>query len=423
MQQITSLQMATDILTERALRAPRNQVYTLDRMRQLLQHLGDPQETIPVVHIAGTSGKTSTAYYTAALLQAAGRQVGLTVSPHVVAISDRVQINGAPLAEEEFCAKLTRYLEIVDASKLQPTYFELMIAFAFWVFAAKKVDTMVIEVGVGGLLDSTNVIRRSDKVCIITDIGLDHMSTLGNSLPEIAKQKAGIIQPQNAVFMHQQSTEIMTVIEMVAKRNSADLYVETRDRYDVPLSLFQRRNCNLAVAAVDYILARDGQSLDADMVSQAATTIIPGRMEELMINGRPIIIDGAHNPQKLQALRDTIRARYPHKKVTVLAAFVDHADVVERMIGGFQELALLRPHIIATSFSGSEDWPHHGAPAETVAAAAKAAAIHPVEVVSDPHAAYTALLESSADVLVVTGSFYLLNHIRMQALKDSAKDA
>src|SRR5882672_7301509 len=122
---------------------PKGQAYTLDHMRQVLDVLGNPQNSLLVIHVAGTSGKTSTSYYAAALLQASGFRVGLTVSPHVVDINDRVQINGEPLNEAEFCADLGHFLHLITQSGLKPNYFELMIAFAYWEFAAKRVDYAV----------------------------------------------------------------------------------------------------------------------------------------------------------------------------------------------------------------------------------------------------------------------------------------
>ncbi|MCA9326649.1 hypothetical protein KC976_03555, partial [Candidatus Saccharibacteria bacterium] len=169
--------------------------YTLDNMCALMDHIGSPQEKIRVVHVAGTSGKTSTSYYAAALLRAAGLQVGLSVSPHVDQINERLQINGQPLSEAEFCQVLTEFLNAIKDAPVKPSYFELLTAMAFWEYARRGVDAAVMEVGLGGLLDATNVISRRDKICLITDIGLDHTEILGDTLVEIAQQKAGIIQP------------------------------------------------------------------------------------------------------------------------------------------------------------------------------------------------------------------------------------
>jgi dihydrofolate synthase/folylpolyglutamate synthase len=143
----------------------------LDPVRKLLRAAGNPQNTLRVVHVAGTSGKTSTAYYVAALLKAAGKKVGLAVSPHVDNLNERVQLDLSPLPEAEFCAELGKYLELVKQTGVVLNHFELLYAFAYLQFARLGVDYAVVEVGVGGLLDATNTVDRDDKVCVITDIG------------------------------------------------------------------------------------------------------------------------------------------------------------------------------------------------------------------------------------------------------------
>jgi dihydrofolate synthase/folylpolyglutamate synthase len=147
--------------------------YTLDRMEQLMDYLGNPQNRLSVIHIAGTSGKTSTSYYIAALLHATGKTVGLSVSPHIDTIAERAQIDLRPLEESDYCEQLGIFLELIEKSGIQPSYFEVLVAFMYWLFDRRGVDYAVVEVGLGGLLDGTNVVDRSDKVCVITDIGFD----------------------------------------------------------------------------------------------------------------------------------------------------------------------------------------------------------------------------------------------------------
>src|SRR5712691_3519862 len=141
---------------------PSERTYTLERMMQLMAYLGHPQDTLKIMHVAGTSGKSATAYYAAALLMAAGKRVGLTVSPHAVEVNDRVQINLTPLPEQTFCQELSVFLGLVTKSGITPTYFELLIAFAYWEFVCQRVDYAVVEVGLGCMVDATNVITRRD---------------------------------------------------------------------------------------------------------------------------------------------------------------------------------------------------------------------------------------------------------------------
>jgi dihydrofolate synthase/folylpolyglutamate synthase len=167
---------------------------TTARTLEIAGLVGNPQDHLRVIHLAGTSGKTSTSYYIAGLLKAGGMKVGLTVSPHVTAITERVQINNIPLSETEFCRYMSEFLPLVTADEERlPSYFEVMMVFALWVFDKSNVDYAVVETGLGGLHDSSNICRRTDKICIITDIGVDHTHVLGDTIEKIATHKAGII--------------------------------------------------------------------------------------------------------------------------------------------------------------------------------------------------------------------------------------
>ena len=201
--------------------------YKLDNMRRLMTELGDPQNSYRVVHVAGTSGKTSTSYYVAALLGQTGKKVGLTVSPHVDEVNERLQVNLAPMPEVEFCSVLEEFLSVIEKSDIKPSYFELLVALAYWEFARQKVDYAVVEVGLGGLLDGTNVISRPDKVCVITDIGLDHTNVLGGDLTSIAYQKAGIITSHNPVFTYEQDQKVMQEIKKRCEIEHAQLFAVT----------------------------------------------------------------------------------------------------------------------------------------------------------------------------------------------------
>ena len=196
--------------------------YTLDRMQQLMALLGHPQDSYKSIHIAGTSGKTSTAYFVSGLLQTAGAKVGLTVSPHIQSITERIQINGEPIADDLFVHYLNMLLAKLEDSAITPTYFELLVALAFLVFREEDVDYAVIETGLGGLLDGTNVITRQDKVCVITDIGLDHTDVLGATVEEIALQKAGIVQPGTTLILQHQAETIEQTITDEAYRRGAE---------------------------------------------------------------------------------------------------------------------------------------------------------------------------------------------------------
>lgn len=395
--------------------------YTLETMRELMAFLGDPQNDVRTVHVAGTSGKTSTSYYAAALLQAAGYKVGLAVSPHVDEINERAQINCMPLSEKIYCAEFTVFMQLVQKSGLMPSYFELLAAFAFWEFARQKVDYAVIEVGLGGLLDATNVIERADKTCIITDIGLDHVTILGNTLPEIAVQKAGIMHAHNATFCYRQSADVTDVFELQAKKAGADLHVLEAQKLPLAfdfLPLFQRRNFALSLQAVQFVLRRDhGIRLDETMRLAAAHTYVPARMETLDVGGKTVILDGAHNPQKLQTLLASVAEKYPGQSIAALVSFVAGREY--RIEPAVQEIVHVASHLIVSTFDGPQDFPNHSVEPAEIAAAAESAglAVDSIEIIADAAAAWRALLARPERVLLVTGSFYFLNHIRPIVLR------
>jgi dihydrofolate synthase/folylpolyglutamate synthase len=388
--------------------------YTLDHVSAFLDYAGNPQDTVKAIHIAGTSGKTSTAYYVAALLGQAGKKVGLLTSPHIDTITERVQINLQPLEDRLFCDELAVFMNLVEQSGIRLTYAELLYAFGYWEFARQRVDYMVIETGLGGTLDATNVINRRDKVCVITDISLDHTNVLGNTIQEIAGNKAGIITLHNAVFTHPQPAEAMQEIKAASQKRQADLHivpvaVPTRTgAKDLPL--FQQRNFGLALATVQYVEKRDGlPPISQQQLGEAARTSIPARMEKIPHGRQTVILDGAHNTQKLRALRESIAAEFPGQTVAALVGFIQSGgrDLTEQL----RELEPLYAHVIATSPTSKTDR-HQWYSAEAISKAAKAAGIMSWEAIPDYKKAVKALLRRPETILVVTGSLYIHQHVR-----------
>ena len=372
--------------------------YTLDNMRALMSHLDNPQEKVRVVHVAGTSGKTSTSYYATALLHAAGLTVGLSVSPHVDQINERLQINGQPLPEVEFCQVLTEFVAAIKDAPVKPSYFELLTAMAFWEYARRGLDVAVMEVGLGGLLDATNVISRPDKICLITDIGLDHTEILGDTLTEIAQQKAGIIQPDNQVFAYTQGPEVMAVLRPLGVHE-----LGPEDQVKLPeLPHFQQRNVGLARAGAEAVL---GRKITDTELAQAAATVVPARLEKFAVSGKTILVDGSHNAQKMAAMLDGLQQLYPGQKPAALVAFVAGHD--QR----WQEaISVLKDHtsqLLVTEFYSEKDYPKHSVPAQQVVDFAGQG-----RVIKNPAEALRELLQQPEELLLVTGSFYLLNHIR-----------
>ncbi|HSX07394.1 MAG TPA: Mur ligase family protein [Candidatus Saccharimonadales bacterium] len=386
--------------------------YNLETISKLAAYVGDPQNKMRVVHVAGTSGKTSTSHYIAALLKASGKKVGLTVSPHISEVNERVQINLIPMPEPDFCRALGEFMDLVAASGLKPTYFEILMTFAYWEFARQGVDYAVIETGLGGLLDGSNIASRADKVCVITDIGLDHMHILGNTIAEIAAQKAGIIHDQNPVFMHVQPEAVMGVIERACDEHHAALHVLAPAPSLVPaLPPYQQRNLALAAAAAEFVLERDnGAALTPQAITQAATIQVPGRMEVFRVGKKTIVLDGAHNPQKLAAMAAGMHAGYPDAPVAALVGFVQSKEA--SLAENAQLIAGLAGRVITTEFGTTQEHGPASLAAHDVAAACRAAGVSGVLETTKVDEAVQALLDSPEQILLVTGSLYLISYVR-----------
>lgn len=406
MKAITSFAEASRYLQQ--FHGPAETKYGLDVMRQLLDYLGNPQNNFKAVHIAGTSGKTSTAYYMAALITASGAKAGLTVSPHVDGMNERVQLNGQPLSEDAFCKALSEFAEILEGSPVKPSWFELTTALAYWYFAKEQVDYVVAEVGLGGRLDATNVIDREDKVCVITDIGFDHMKVLGNSLAEIAEQKAGIIQPRNVVFTYKQPDEVVNVLdEKVAKENAQLIVISETQNTDNKVPDYQFRNDYLAYQVYKFLEARDNlPGLSNEQLKTVQDINIPGRMDIRKLGNKNLVMDGAHNRQKMEAFVASFRKLYPGVKPAVLLGLRDGKDY-ESVVPIVADLA---SRVITTSFETSQDLPIKSMSPEQLAKAFEG--LIPAKSVPDQSEALEQLLSSPEDILVITGSLYLLGQLR-----------
>lgn len=387
---------------------------TLQRIRPLMHRLGNPQDAIKIIHIAGTSGKTSTAYYLAAMLHATGSKVGLTVSPHIDSVTERAQINGQPLSEAAFCEALGEFLDIVEEMGEKPSYFELLYAFSFWVFARERVDYAVVETGMGGLHDATNIAQRADKVCVITDIGYDHMRILGDTLAKIAAQKAGIIHQGNHAFMYKQAAEIMTSIQERIEDVGAHLTLikeSQEQQFVAELARYQRRNWWLAHETFRYVVTRDALPVvDPKVLLATQKVIVPARMDIRNGGDKTLVMDGAHNAQKMAAFWESFASRFPGVKPALLLALKEGKES-----NGLEPLlASVATRIIVTTFNTSQDLPARSVDPEKIAASLRAAGAQNVIAIADQHRAYQALLAGPESVIVISGSFYLLSQLRAE---------
>ena len=375
----------------------------------ILEILGNPQNQIPAIHIAGTSGKGSTAYYATGLLNRAGYTTGTLVSPHIASVAERSLINGQTLPEQEYLHYFQAFANLCVVHSLHLSYFEFLTIFSFWLFKKIDVNYIIIEVGIGGRLDTTNVIFRSPTVRVITDIGLDHTELLGNTLTEITQEKAGIIHQNDLVVMNRQTPDVEVAVQQQTDAQHAQLLIASPiiDDFLKILPDFQQRNWTLAYRAVEKRLALDKKPpLSKEVLEKSVHIAIPGRLEKRNVDGANIIFDVAHNPQKIRALIDSLRKLYPDKKPIFVVAFGQnkHSSLAESLaiIDNLAQLAY------ATTFSANYGKNHRHVPPENIRHVMKSA----VEVEYNTDKALAKAIKKARQLdtyVVVAGSFYLVS--------------
>ncbi|WP_374010724.1 folylpolyglutamate synthase/dihydrofolate synthase family protein [Leifsonia sp. LS-T14] len=330
----------------------------LDATRRAVELLGDPQRAYPIIHITGTNGKTSTSRIAESLLRAYGLRTGLMTSPHLVRFNERIVIDGEPISDEALVRNwddISPYLDIVDselmeAGKAPLTFFEALTALAFAAFADAPVDVAVIEVGMGGEWDSTNV--GDGQVAVFTPIALDHTKALGDTVEQIARTKSGIIKPSADVVSSAQTPEADRVLREAAELTESTFAEQPRDfgvaatrvavggqlvtvrgraatYEDVFLPLYgdhQAQNAAVAVAAVETFLGRGTQPLKPELVEEGfATVTSPGRLQLIGIEPS-ILVDAAHNPAGAQTLTDALQSYFDFDEITFVVGILGDKD-------------------------------------------------------------------------------------------------
>jgi len=348
--------------------------YSLEHLEELLHRMGDPHLTAKTVHIAGTKGKGSVAAMIAKVLSACGYKTGLYTSPHLHTLKERIEVDGRLISEEEFAALMTGakpYFEAINRDPLyrQLTYFEALTALAFAYFREKQTNFQVLEVGLGGRLDATNVAKP--EVCIITNISLDHTELLGDSLRKIAYEKAGIIKPGCTVVLSPQPEEVTSIIRDVCHKQGAKLSQVGRDiawrkiggdlyhqelevkgnasdhHLSIPLlGDYQLENAATAVAALET-LASLGFTISAGNIAQGLAQVEwPGRFQILQ-HSPIVLVDGAHNVESMRRLVSNIKAYFDYEQIFFIVGIACDKDIP----GMVKELLSLAPQVMVTHSS------------------------------------------------------------------------
>ncbi|HMT18909.1 MAG TPA: Mur ligase family protein [Candidatus Saccharibacteria bacterium] len=380
---------------------------TLERMWPLLRKVGSPQRTLRVIHVAGTSGKTSTATYISSLLTARGATVGLTISPHIHSVTERLQLNGSQLDEKQFCELFNSFVKLLPQNT-DATYFEYMIVFVLWAFKELSVDYAVLETGLGGLFDGTNVCQNPDKICVITDIGMDHQQILGNSIKEIATQKAGIVHTQNEVFLYTQQQEVMDCVNNRAKIVGATVHEILPEvvLQNKSLPKFQHRNWMLAKHVADFIANRDALTNITRAQEYTTQKAVLGRMQQVNYRQTEFIIDGAHNEQKMQTFIDSYTERYGREKVPIILAMKEGKDF-EAVIALLKPLSKI---LLCTGYDVQQDMPIKSLPSQLLITAAHQIGVE-AEAFDSIYDALVKVIDKEEPRVIVTGSLYVIGAV------------
>ena len=325
---------------------------TMDRIAALLDALGSPELSYPTVHIGGTNGKTSTARMVDSIFTELDYRTGRFTSPHLESMLERISIKGQPITPEGFIASyndIALYLDLIDSRQPHPiSFFEAITALAFVAFAEFPIDVGVIEVGMGGEWDATNVVQSS--VSVLMPIGLDHTEYLGETLEEIAQTKSGIIKPESHVILAAQEPEVARILmEKVAKQSAIPyregvefsllrrdiavggqmisiqgIYAEYTDIYLPLYGAHQAANAAVALATVEAFV---GTSLDEEVVRNAFANVkSPGRLE-ILHRDPTVIVDAAHNPHGTRALANTLKTEFDFESIFCVLAILGEKDV------------------------------------------------------------------------------------------------
>ena len=437
------------VLSKLMLRIPENKIRPrLEPTRRAVELLGDPQRSYRVIHVTGTNGKTSTTRFIERILREHGLRTGRFTSPHLVRLNERMALDGEPVSDEQLISvysDIEPILEFVDQELAEKgenplTFFEALAVLGFAVFADAPVDVLVLEVGMGGAWDSTNV--ADGDVAVFTPVGLDHMDRLGNTIEEIAETKSGIIKSGALVVSSAQEPSVLAVLEKVSGQIAEGFKLEGRDfqvsqfdatatgqsiaisglagkygPYAAPVfGSHQAQNLAVAVAAVEAFLGGGDIEIADDILRSAISDVSsPGRLQ--LIKTEPaLLLDGAHNPAGAQILANALRAEFSAKPLVGLIAVLADKDVA----GLLSNLAGVFQSVVITQSSSPRSMP--AAELELVAAQSLD---QEVSRISDFQLALERAKEKAIEidgVVVVTGSITLVGDIIKSIQEESDEE-
>lgn len=400
----------------------------LGRIRAILEACGHPERELPAIHITGSKGKGSVALASEALLRAAGRRVGTYTSPHLSHWCERFRIDGCAVSgdalTQELAALRPALDELVEDPRLSPSFFDVTTALAFCLFRRARVEVAVVEVGLGGRLDSTNVVDA--RTSVLTAVQLEHTDKLGNTLAQIAREKAGIMRAQVPFVHGQLAPEALSVVEQRARELAAPLVpvsfslraqveagikIELADGRCVRapvLGVHQGQNLALAVAAVE---AFEGRTLAESELRCLESLEVPGRLERFGTS----VLDAAHTPDSIRALVETLQAVWPQRRWRLVVSLSMDKPALEI-------LSILKP--LASSLIVTAAEPTRSANPDALARDARAAGFRDVSVDPDARSALARAQQGLPEKtgVLATGSLFLVGALRPALVKSPSDD-
>jgi dihydrofolate synthase/folylpolyglutamate synthase len=310
----------------------------LERVQAFLQLVGNPQENLRFVHVAGTNGKGSVCAMLSSVLAAAGYKTGLFTSPHIFEYTERFKIDNKDISKEIFAQKVIEITELSQKNHIHLTEFEILAVLAFEIFAEEKVDIVVLETGLGGRFDATNVIEKN--ICsIIAHIDFDHTERLGNTIEKIAFEKAGIIKSNCPVLINKTNFGLQTIKKVAQERNSEVFEVNEAPNFWLEKSalkgLWQKENLALVLKAVEILNEKDFTITDENIVKGLEQVKHPCRFQYLP--EKSLIIDGAHNPNGAKGLRESLDYYFKDKKIRFIFGCLKNKKYEEMMKNLFRK--------------------------------------------------------------------------------------
>lgn len=405
----------------------------LKRMEWLLEELDHPEKNIPTIHVAGTNGKGSTISYMLHMLTEAGYKVGSFTSPYIETFNERISVNGQPISDQEMLElvnKVKPYVEKIELTELGgPTEFEIITTMMFLYFGKiNRPDFLLLETGLGGRLDSTNIV--TPLLSIITNVGYDHMNILGETIEEIAAEKAGIIKGGVPVMTAVENEQAIKVISATAQLNASELFALGAEMtinekgihhhgevfsVDTPFTTYkdltismkgqhQVKNAALSLSVIDFLKTKNKITIDEEQIRKGLDkTFWKGRFE--LINKHPeVIIDGAHNKEGIESLIKTLKRHYPNHYIHFLFSALKDKDYVEMI----DRLSSMATSMNFTTF----DFPRAATASELYTVCKLQAKSYSESWQLAMDELLTTYKDQKGHVIVVTGSLYFISHIR-----------